>query len=53
MADDTNIDPHYKVDLAKCHFGDTFSNPCFWLLLGSVLGGAAVWWLMAKQRRES
>lgn len=38
------------VDLTPCHFQNTFSNPCFWLLLGMVAGAAGVWFLTRERR---
>ncbi len=29
------------VDMAKCHFGDTFQSPFFWMFLG-IVGTIAV-----------
>ncbi|NBO53128.1 MAG: hypothetical protein EBU84_00725 [Actinobacteria bacterium] len=39
-----------EIDLAPCTFGgDTFRNPCFWILVG-VAGCLAVQYLFAKRK---
>lgn len=52
MADTDNqtLDPQTTVDLAPCHFGNTFTNPCFWILLGVALGAAGAWFLTKKDK---
>jgi hypothetical protein len=37
------------VDLIPCSFGQTFQNPCFWILVG-VIGTGAVIWLFDRNR---
>ena len=50
LAADPAPSPRTEIDLAPCTFGgDTFRNPCFWILVG-VAGCLAVQYLFAKRR---
>lgn len=40
-----------EVDLAPCRFGgDTFRNPCFWILVG-VAGTLAVQYIFSRNKQ--
>ena len=40
------------IDLAQCSFGgETFRNPCFWILIG-VAGTIAVQYIFTKRSKE-
>ena len=41
--------PRTTVDLANCHFGGTFRNPCFWILVGA-LGAIGVQYLLKSKK---
>jgi len=41
--------PRPRVDLAPVCFQGTFTNPCFWLLLG-IMGTLAVQYVMTKRK---
>lgn len=44
--------PKTEYDLAPCSFGgDTFRNPCFWILVG-VAGCLAVQYVFAKTTKS-
>jgi hypothetical protein len=56
-AEDFSADPatapRTEYDLAPCSFGgDTFRNPCFWILVG-VAGTVAIQYLLAKTSKSS
>jgi hypothetical protein len=47
------VAPKTEYDLAPCSFGgDTFRNPCFWILVG-VAGTVAIQYLLAKTSKSS
>lgn len=52
-AEDLAADPAVaktEIDLAPCTFGgETFRNPCFWILVG-VAGCLAVQYLFTKRK---
>ncbi len=47
----TPADTRPTVDLAPCHFGGTFQNPCFWILLG--IGGTILAQYLLRSRKSS
>lgn len=50
---DTSAPAKTEYDLAPCRFGrDTFSNPCFWILVG-IAGTLAVQYIFTKTSKSS
>jgi hypothetical protein len=54
-VEDLSADPEptrTDIDLAHCRFGgETFRNPCFWILVG-VAGTLAVQYIFTKRKSE-
>ncbi|MEY5145046.1 MAG: hypothetical protein RL745_413, partial [Actinomycetota bacterium] len=52
FAEDPTPTTKTDIDLAHCRFGgETFRNPCFWILVG-VAGTLAVQYIFTKRKSE-